>query len=153
MGLSKRPLAIGIAAAAAAALTAIAIGAGTATGIDAPRSVDLKVGRGHDTAVDVGKRGDSIGDGFITTGARLTDATGNAVGRADVVGTILSRAADALSISVRLADGELEVRGLISTSGKPAQLAIVGGTGAYSNARGDVRLIPNQQKLELRIEP
>jgi hypothetical protein len=115
--------------------------------------VDLKVGRGHDTAVDVGKRGDSIGDGFITTSARLTDATGKPVGSADVVGTILSRAADALSISVQLADGELEVRGVMSTSGKPAQLAIIGGTGAYSNARGVAQLIPKQQKLELRIEP
>ena len=54
---------------------------------------------------------------------------------------------------VRIAVGELEVHGIMSTSGKPADLAIVGGTGAYSNARGVATLIPKQQKLELKIEP
>ena len=153
MAFTKHPVGIGIGAAVAAAVAAIALGAGTASGVDAPRTVDLKVGRGHDTAVDVGKRGDSIGDGFITAGARLSDTSGKAAGTANVVGTIVSRAADAINVSIRLGDGELEVHGIMSNSGKAVDLAIVGGTGAYSNARGVATFIPKQQKIELKIEP
>src|SRR4051812_40023543 len=149
----KHPLVIGAIAATAAATAGFTLGAGSASGIDTPRTVDLKIGRGHDTAVDVGKRGDSIGDGFVTTGARLTDANGKVAGRANVLGTILSRSDDSLQISVRLTDGRVEARGIQPTSGNPADLAVIGGTGAYSNVRGVLHVVPKKQTLELRLEP
>ena len=105
MRYGKRPLVVGAIAASATAAAAFAVAAGSASGIDTPQTMDLKVGRGHDTAVDVGKHGDSIGDGFITTGARLTDTSGKVAGSADVLGTILSRGEDAVQISLRLSGG------------------------------------------------
>ncbi|MFL5839634.1 MAG: hypothetical protein ACJ77Z_04185 [Thermoleophilaceae bacterium] len=153
MRSGKRPLVVGAIAASATAAAAFAIAAGSASGIDTPQTMDLKVGRGHDTAVDVGKHGDSIGDGFITTGARLTDTSGRVAGSADVLGTILSRGEDAVQISLRLPAGRVEVRGIQPTSGSPTDLAVVGGTGAYSNVRGELRLIPRKQTLELHLEP
>jgi len=58
-----------------------------------------------------------------------------------------------VQISLRLPAGRVEVRGIQPTSGSATDLAVVGGTGAYSSVRGELRLIPKKQTLELHLEP
>jgi hypothetical protein len=103
----------------------------------------------HDTqqtTVDVGSRGPGPGDQFIFVGDVFDHAGGSKVGHTAGQCTTLSgnnTAGESMCTeSFNLSGGQLTVQGLADTAavfvrGETVPLAIVGGTGIYSNARGD----------------
>ena len=96
--------------------------------------------------------GGPVGTRFVFSSG-IYDTNGNRIGRdgADCVqtnpdGTFLC------SIAVTLPQGELTVQGL--ANGPDNVFAITGGTGAYRNARGDVRAVdtePGRAEVTIRI--
>jgi hypothetical protein len=114
--------------------------AGSAAAIDSPTTISLRATPGgRTTTVDVGRRdgGHGIGDYTVTTGAPLRDSTSNAIaGRLDVVETILSARASEFRATAVLGDSTIQLDGLMNPRKPAGVLAVTGGTGAYSNARG-----------------
>jgi len=113
---------------------------GSASAIDSPLTISLRATPGgRSTTVDVGPRdgGHGIGDYTVTTGAPLRALTGNAIaGRLDVVETILSARASEFRATAVLGDSTIQLDGLMNPRKPTGVLAVTGGTGAYSNARG-----------------
>jgi allene oxide cyclase len=93
-----------------------------------------------DTVIDLGEEGDSIGDllGFGNT--VYDEGNENEVGtsQGSCVRTVPGEAWECM-FSVILDAGQLTVEGPFYDAG-PSELAITGGTGAYSTARGQMRL-------------
>ena|SRR5690348_1827080 len=96
---------------------------------------------GHTHYVDNGRKGMSAGDMFLTTGAPLRDATGHRAGAFEGMETLLSlahRGTVSVAGSLRLHGGTLVVAGTVRHTDKGQPLAVVGGTGAYAGARGEL---------------
>jgi hypothetical protein len=90
------------------------------------------------------RRRESAGDVFTIRG-RVRDAAGRAVGSATAVFTQTSRRTAHGGATFTLADGAIEVGGALGGRGVDT-LAIVGGTGAYANATGSVRITEGQRR-------
>ena len=142
---NPRALTGSVVVAVAAVSVGLAIGgASDGSAIDAPRSLTLSTpfDGGQTRQVDVGKKGFSPGDMFLTTGAPLRDdQTGRRAGEFDGMETVLSRAHNGTVTQVgaiRLRDGRIEVTATLRHTDVEQSLAITGGTGAYANARGEV---------------
>jgi hypothetical protein len=141
-------------AAAAVAASTAAVGVGaldasgqgtpTASAIDTPRTLTLSTPfeGGKSRHIDLGKKGVGAGDLFLGTETPLRDEeTGRRVGEFEGVETILSAAHNGtvhISGALRLGDGSIEVAGTIRHTDPGEPLAVIGGTGAYANARGEV---------------
>jgi hypothetical protein len=141
MSLNSQLLAV--AALAGLAVAGVALqDSPAASAVDSPRTIELAVGRpAKNTFVDTAKKGESVGDSFITTGVKLRDAaTRERVGRLEVLGTIASRRAEFIAITTRLHDGTIQVNGVMRHGKSPVLLAVTGGTGNYANARGTLAL-------------
>ena len=88
------------------------------------------------------KSGPKIGDRMIFTqvlynrGRQFGKPAGARVGTAEVLCTILTRAAFTCTITAHLPQGELVLTGTNPTDSKRMSLAVVGGDGAYSTVRG-----------------
>ena len=148
--MSRHHIFAGAAIAASAAV--VGIGALEASGqrapaaaaIDTPRTLTLSTpfDGGKSRYVDVGKKGVGPGDMFIGTGAPLRDEeTGGRAGQFEGIETILSAAHNGtvnLTGALRLSDGTIELAGTIRHTDPDEGLAVIGGTGAYANARGEV---------------
>ena len=143
---------LGIAAVAAIAATAGALALyGTAhdtqqaAAAAAPRTLTLSVpwdDRGKTRFIDRGKKGESPGDLYLTSGVPVRDErTGRRVGELDAWEMILSMTHNGTvfqSGAVHLRDGSLQGAGIIRhTNGDQAQ-SLTAGTGAYANVRGHV---------------
>lgn len=134
-----------VAVAAATASAALAIkGASDGAAVEVPRTLTLSspwVG-GTTRHIDLGKKGDSAGDMFLSTDTPLRDEkTGHRAGQLDGMETILSAAHNGTVTTtgaIRLRDGRIEIAGTLRHTDRDGALAIVGGTGAYANARGEV---------------
>jgi hypothetical protein len=115
----------------------------------------------HDTqqtTVDLGDPGPGPGDQFLFAGDLFDHAGGTNIGHAAGQCTTLSgdeTGGDAVCQGTFvLAGGQLAIQGLADTAalfgtGTPGDVAIVGGTGIYANARGDGTVqvppdVPNQ---------
>ena len=138
---------LGIAAIAGLALVACTLLSGPAmsSALEPARTIELIVGDGGGgAAIDVGKPNKSsagAGDYFITTNAPLLDpATGRRVGRLDAMELVFGRSGEFWTITVRLADGTLQVNGERRHPRRVNVLPVVGGTGAYANVRGTLTL-------------
>jgi len=144
-------VAVGGLAAAGAALDDSA----AAPAVDSPRTIELAVGRSaKDTFVDTGRKGESVGDDFISTGVRLRDpATHDRVGRIDLLGTIASERAEFITITTRLNDGTIQVSGVMRHHESPVLLAVTGGTGSYANARGTLALNEGTKRATFSLLP
>jgi hypothetical protein len=118
---------------AAALATATTAGANTTTTV-----IHLKLPGTKSSYVDLGPKGYSGGDYFLTTGRLLDRTTGKPAGRLGGTWTILSRAADNASFDLGLAHGTLIVNGRIVHQAKQSVLTIIGGTGTYADAHGAV---------------
>ncbi len=107
-----------------------------------PQTIELAVGRSaKDTFVDNGKKGESVGDSFISAAVKLRDtATRAPAGRLDILGTIASRRADFVAITAHLHHGTIQVNGVMRHTTTPHVLPVTGGTGNYANARGTLEL-------------
>jgi hypothetical protein len=121
------------------AVLAVALATATAAGANTTTTViHLKLPATKSSYVDLGPKGYSSGDYFLTTGRLLDRTTGNPAGRLGGVWTILSRAADNASFDLGLAHGTLIVNGHITHAAKQSVLTVTGGTGSYTGAHGTV---------------
>src|SRR4051794_22066857 len=124
----KRTLA-GAAAAVAAISGALALDSQAST--EAPRTLvfNQPFTAGTGAYVDVGRKGISAGDMSTgTSGAVYDDAPGARVGTGDGIETFVSRRHDGTvshAISLRLADGKIEVYGVVRHTDPDTPLAIV----------------------------
>jgi allene oxide cyclase len=98
-----------------------------------------------DTVIDLGEEGDSIGDLLGFGNAIYDEANENEIGmsQGSCVRTVPGEAWECM-FSVILDEGQLTVEGPFYDAA-PSDLAITGGTGAYSTARGQMRLEANSE--------
>lgn len=150
---TTRTLTTSVMVAAAAVSVALAInGASEGSALDAPRTLTLSTpfDGGTTHQVDLGKRGVGPGDMFLSADAPLRDEkTGQRVGAFDGIETIVSAAHDGTvhqTGAVRLRDGRIEVAGTLRHTDRRQTLAVVGGTGAYSDARGEITIAENERR-------
>ena len=117
-------------------IAGLAVFAGTASATPAGTTIHLKLPGTKSSYVDLGRKGYSAGDYFVTTGRVLDLPSGKPAGRIGGVWTIISRAADNASFDLGLAHGTLIVNGRIVHAAKQSVLEVVAGTGAYAGAHG-----------------
>jgi hypothetical protein len=122
-------------AALAAALAVLAASSASAAGGSLIR---LTLPGTKSTYVDLGRKGYSEGDYFLSTGRLVDAATGKPAGRIGGVWTILSRQADNTSFNLGLNDGTIFVTGHIRHTAPKSTLEVTGGTGRYRGSRGTV---------------
>ena len=88
------------------------------------------------------KKGPKAGDRMIFTnvlynrGAQFGKPAGAKVGTAEILCTVLSRAAFECTVTAHLPGGELVLTGTNPTGTKHMRFAVIGGDGIYSTARG-----------------
>ncbi len=91
------------------------------------------------------KTGPKVGDRMIFTnvlynhGRQFGKPSGARVGTAETLCTILTRASFNCTVTAHLPGGELILTGTNPTGSKHMNLAVIGGDGIYSNARGSAR--------------
>jgi hypothetical protein len=147
------PIAIALAGAAAATGGIAFAGGhdvrvGTATG---PRTLTFTepfVG-GRTRYLDLGKKGISAGDMFLSTGSPVFDLqTGKRVGTSDGMETFVSLRHQGtvwLHGTARLRDGRIEAGGLLRHSDRKQSLPVTGGTGAYVGVRGEMTVTEDRK--------
>jgi hypothetical protein len=136
---------------AAAALTgAVALGHSAASATDRARTIVFTepfVG-GHNRYLDLGRKGISPGDMFLSTDVPIYDARGKRVGSSDGMETIVSGRHNGtvmLTGAARLRDGRIEVAALLRHSDREETGIVVGGTGAYAGARGYATVVEDRK--------
>lgn len=99
--------------------------------------------------LDLGKKGVSPGDMFLSTDVPVFDLqSGTRVGTSDGMETFVSirhRGTVWLHGTTRLRDGRIEGGGLLRHSDRSQSLPITGGTGAYAGARGEVTVTEDRK--------
>lgn len=136
--------------AAIAAAAGIAVLAATGDAQDqgeGARTLRLAVAEQRCTPVDVGRRGDSIGDENFCVGTLRGDAFGRVRWTCTYQGS--ERVGDHCTASVALGDGTLQAAGPLSHTNPVSAWAVIGGTGALAGARGVVEL---RQRSATRVE-
>jgi hypothetical protein len=127
-------------------------GATDGTALESPRILTLSTpfAGGTTRQLDLGKKGFTAGDMALTVDAPLRDEqTGRRVGELDGMETVLSRAHNGtvhMAAAVRLRDGRIEMGGTLRHSDRGQALSVIGGTGAYANARGEVTQRENERR-------
>jgi allene oxide cyclase len=134
----------------AAAATAAAAAEAAAKAKDVTRLV-LIARFVEETLVDVPPAGqENVGDSFLFTEDLFTPA-GQAVGHDQVRCTLMFRQEVFCEASAVLSGrDEIVVEGVIGAEQRPV-LAVVGGTGRFRNARGQVFILPGQTEEETRL--
>jgi Allene oxide cyclase barrel like domain len=136
--------------AAAAATGAVALGHTTASATDGARTIVFTepfVG-GHNRYLDLGRKGISPGDMFLSTDVPIHDASGKRVGSSDGMETIVSGRHDGtvmLQGAARLRDGRIELAALLRHSDEQQTGIVTGGTGAYAGARGYATVVEDRK--------
>jgi|tagenome__1003787_1003787.scaffolds.fasta_scaffold20860791_2 hypothetical protein len=140
-----------IAAGGALAASASGQGRGTTTTI----ALTAKATGG--TALDLGRKGVSLGDQFLEHGV-LLDAAGKSAGRFQMVTQLVSgtarRGSEQSALTLYLSDGEVVVTGGHATTSRFV-MPVVGGTGAHSGAAGTLTIAPGRgesEQLTLALE-
>jgi hypothetical protein len=132
--------------AALVAVTAVTTAATEAAGSASAQSQTsvltlLAPAGGTSTSIDLGKRGISPGDEFVTTNAPLRRPQSHVrAGRIDLIETAMGATRSSLSFTAQLPHGTLQVLGVYNPNNTRFTLPIVGGTGTYLGARGAVTL-------------
>ncbi|MFD7630189.1 hypothetical protein ACFV7Q_29925 [Streptomyces sp. NPDC059851] len=148
---------------AAASLAAVAVGAVAVDSAQAgpPKRggvevLELQVRNDQYTAVDLGPAGRSLGDMDVYSGTAVKD--GHDVGRGGGTCQVIHVKGEELMsqclITMEIAQGSLTMQSLWTKDAGPLDMAITGGTGVYSNARGTARFwdiaTPNERvRLEI----
>jgi hypothetical protein len=103
--------------------------------------LDLKVGIDQSAVLDLDRAGASLGDLYVYSGSAVQD--GRTVGRGGGSCRVIHLEGDTATrqcvLTLELEDGSLTMQSLYVSGTGPLDMAITGGTGAYSNARGTVR--------------
>jgi hypothetical protein len=103
------------------------------------------------TFVDVGEKGDSLGDQFIFHD--VLRQAGRRVGFDGGVCTVTSMEGPAsqaqCQVTAWLSEGQITFQGLVVETGEPPEivLAVTGGTGQYQGASGEVHVIEVSETL------
>ena len=108
---------------------------------------------GHQTQIDLGTKGLGPGDIFLITGRPML-SQGNQIGTLEGVEAILSSAHDGIvsqQATLRLAGGRVMVEGVGRQDDKPFRLAVVGGTGNYIHASGQLTALGEDAKNKLYL--
>jgi hypothetical protein len=96
---------------------------------------------GTTTTINVGKRGPSPGDEFVTTDSPLQLPKSHArVGRLDIIEIAMGATRSSLTVSARLPGGKVQLQGVFNPNNRRFTLPIIGGTGAYVGAHGEATL-------------
>jgi hypothetical protein len=142
-----------------AALTAVlpvtVAAVGSSTAVSDSRTIKFAIAF-HDVALDLGKKGPSVGDERILADT-LLDAKGKKVGHdaGSCTFTSLAPPEAACYVTFFLSDGQIAIQFL--NAPPPRKIAaIVGGTGAYRGARGEAVIVesPNQTgTVTFRLTP
>ena len=119
-----------------AAIVAALSLAATASAAQGTRTFDVVFPKTSTTYVDLGRKGYSRGDYFLSTGPVLAKLGGPRIGGLAGIWTLVSKAADNASIAIRLPGGNVYVDGSIHHAAPQSVLRVRGGTGAFSGARG-----------------
>ncbi|MFJ8649409.1 hypothetical protein ACIRNI_25215 [Streptomyces sp. NPDC093546] len=149
---------------AAASLAAAAFGVWAVDGAHAgtpekgrAEVLELKVRNDQYTAVDLGPAGPSLGDMDVYSGTAVKDGrdVGRGGGTCQVVQVKDAELTSQCLITMQVARGSLTMQSLWTKGEQgPLDMAITGGTGVYSNARGIARFwdiaTPNERaRLEI----
>lgn len=103
---------------------------------------------GHQTLIDLGTKGVGPGDSFLFTGQPLL-SHGSRIGTLEGIETILSSTHNGIvsqQATLRLRGGRVMVEGIGRHDDKPFRLAVVGGTGKYIYATGQLTVLGADQK-------
>jgi hypothetical protein len=131
--MSKRRLVSILAASVAVAAVVVPLATGAS-----PSVIRLQLPGTTSTYVDLGPKGYSSGDYFLSSGRLVDPATLKQLGRIGGVWTILSRNADHATFDLGLAAGTIFVSGQIHHTTPTSTLEVTGGTGAYRGRHGTV---------------
>jgi hypothetical protein len=129
-----------------------------------PRTLTLSIpwdDRGKTRFIDHGKKGESPGDLYLTSGVPVRDErTGRRAGELDAWEMILSMDHNGTvfqSGAIHLQDGSLQGAGIIRHTDGDQPESLTAGTGAYANVRGQVtnREDPRRKRniLEITLLP
>jgi len=153
MRITRTPLATTAIAGLALIAGALLGGPAPSSALEQPHTIDLILANARHVAhIDIEHRSSSarrlcaggpvcLGDSFIATNVPLRDPeTQGRVGRADALETVFGRQGEYWTITARLADGTLQVSGQRRHPQHVSVLPVVGGTGAYANTRGTMRI-------------
>lgn len=137
-----------------AAVCAVVLTAASPVHAAAIPTIRLDLPGTKSTYFDVGRKGYSAGDYFLTSGRLLDAKTHASAGRLGGVWTILSRQADHVVFDLALSGGTVFVTGRIAHAAPSSTLAVAGGTGRYAGMRGTVVFRYSSQtsaRLDVRL--
>jgi hypothetical protein len=110
---------------------------------------------GHTQYIDQGKKGDSPGDLYLSTGSPVLDnATGRRIGSSDAVEVIVSLRHDGTVTSestLRLPGGHVELDGVIRHRDDPFRIIVTGGTGRYQGVGGQLTFVRENHTRKVTI--
>jgi hypothetical protein len=137
-------------------VAALLLATSQAGGSTGPATITITARQTRFTFVDDGAEGKGAGDLAIIQQRLFTRrVTPKAIGRSDIVCTLLSKTTSNCSGIYRLPKGTIVTSGEVD-SGLLYELAITGGTELYDNARGSLvatmtSLKPRRQLLDFRL--
>src|SRR3954447_9825754 len=161
MSSTRRRFVSGLTAALIAALAvAVAVilwfvasaGAAPATAASARRgeTFHLVAKDGKVTSIDLGAKGFGVGDEYVLSDVLYRD--GRRVRRDAATCTVVTAEGDSIcDLVLVLPEGPLMVHGLLPASPGTIRLAVLGGTGRYATARGDVVLTQKESSWDLTV--
>ena len=137
--MNKRVIIAGTMAAVATA-GAVPLGASAASAASTGRHITVVEHAVSDTVTDTGKKGDSVGDLLTFANPIFNRTNTRRIGHdnGSCIRTVVGRAWEC-SWTTRLPHGSLVVQGPFYDN-RDSTLAITGGTGAFSRARGEMHL-------------
>ena len=137
------PIAVLLCAGVTAAVTVAASSAGPAQAARAARSCTMILGQKDEgfTRIDNPPKGESAGDLFAIT-EKLLSTSGRQIGRGDISAVEPDPRAHIAEVTATfsLPHGQIDIQAAQHFHRTSLTAAIIGGTGAYSNARGSASL-------------
>jgi hypothetical protein len=122
----------------AALLAGSAMGGGFAGAQTPPKTLKVEALEQGCGGVDVGRKGDSLGDLTFCRAKVRGDAAGRANWDCTYLGT--EPRGEDCTAHAELAGGTLQMAGRLSHTSPSSTWAVTGGTGAYAGARGSVEV-------------
>jgi hypothetical protein len=153
--MSRKMYAV-VAAVVLVGVAVVSVAAASTPGITAPQTLRLVARGGTSTFVDNGRKGPSIGDQVILNQpVYWRSDPSKLAGRGHVAVLLEGRNVSQDQANVVLSGGQISVQGF-QHNGSTFRLAVNGGTGVYSNVRGEaiVTLLPhNGSNITLVLMP